>query len=403
MLSESAPLPEIDQYLERVTVEDLENDPYAVYARMRAEAPVAYVPSVGNWFATLWKDVEYIGNHPELFTADFDAPLRRSFGDPTILTEDGPPHADIRTSLDSKYKAKAVRGYIDELVDPIVEERLASLKGKSDVDILAEYFEPISVVSFARVLGLGHLDAETMRRWFRGLAQGAINHERDPQRQAINDATAAEIDLEMGPVFDRLEKEPDDSTISHMLHSGMPEGETRERDYILPTIKVIILGGMQEPGHGAASTTYALLSNRDQLERVIADPETMVPRAVEEGLRWVSPIGTQTRKVTQAVEFGGVTVPAGAIITASLSSANRDESMYDEDPSVFNIDRTRRAHVAFGFGEHFCAGNMFARGVARIAIAGLLRQFPDVRLDTSEQTSFVGWVFRAPRSLRVHL
>ena len=106
-------------YAESITVEDLDDDPYPVYARLRAEAPVAWVPAVGLWLVTRADDVEFVTTHPELFSAHVDSsPLDRSFGGPTILTVDGATHLDLRRSLDAKYKPRVVASYIDDLVDP---------------------------------------------------------------------------------------------------------------------------------------------------------------------------------------------------------------------------------------------------------------------------------------------
>ncbi|MGY1813376.1 cytochrome P450 [Blastococcus sp. SYSU D00820] len=386
-----------------VTVADLERDPYPVYARLRAEAPVAYVPAVDLWLVTRWADVRAVGADPAVFSAEMDdSPLDPTFGGPSILTTDGPAHRDIRRSLDAKYSPRAVRGYIADLVEPIVAERLAALAGRDEVDLLAEYFEPISVLSLGSVLGLGHLDAGTLRRWFHGLHQGAINFEKDPARQAISDAVAAEIDEALAPVLDRIGSAEEDSTIAHMIFSGVADGGRRDLAAVLPTLKVILLGGMQEPGHGAASTTAALLSDPEALARVRADLDALVPVAVEEGLRWVSPIGTQTRQVRREVELGGTTLPVGARVGSVVASANRDETVF-ADPDRFSLDRPKGNHAAFGFGLHSCVGHAFSRGQITIALRRLLETHPGLRLAEGFMPEFRGWEFRAPTSLRVRL
>jgi cytochrome P450 len=389
---------------EDVTVEDLERDPYPVYARLRATAPVAYVPAVDLWLVTRWADVRTVAGDPAGFSAEMDdSPLDLAFGGPSILTTDGPAHRDIRRSLDAKYAPRVVRGYIDDLVGPIVEQRLAALAGRGSVDLLAEYFEPVSVLSLGSVLGLGQLDADTLRRWFHGLHQGAINFERDPRRRQVSDAVAAEIDEVLVPLLARISSADEDSTIAHMLFSGVADdGGRRDVSAIMPTLKVILLGGMQEPGHGAASTTYALLSDPEALARVRRDPEAVVPVAVEEGLRWMSPIGTQTRQVRREVELGGTTLPVGARVGAVVASANRDETVYP-DPDRFSLDRPRGPHAAFGFGLHACVGHAFSRSQIAIALRRLLETFPGLRLDETEETVFTGWEFRAPRALHVRL
>ena len=384
-----------------VTVEDLEADPYPIYARLRREAPVCYIPAVGLWFVTRYDDVEFAASHPELFTAELDdSPVDRTFGSPTIITVDGERHLDLRRGLDSKYRPRQVNGYIDDLVRPIAEEVLDGLAGRDRAELMAGYFEPVSVLSLGTVLGIRDLGAARLRDWFWRLHQGVINFEGNPERERIGAECSREIDDALGPVFDRLEATGDDSTISHLLHSGVPGGGCRARDFVMPTLKVILLGGMQEPGHGAGSTLVGLLSHPAQLAAVRDDPDRLLPAAVEEGLRWVAPIGTQTRQAVTDVDLGGATIPAGAPVGALVSSACRDESRF-ADPDRFDIFRPRQVNLAFGAGRHFCAGHAFSRAQIRIAIDVLLRRFPALALDPARPPVFRGWEFRAPRNLDV--
>ena len=393
----------ITAFAESVTVDALETDPYPIYARLRREAPVCYIPAVRLWFVTRYDDVEFVGTHPELFSAELDdSPVDNTFGSPTILTVDGEPHLELRRSLDAKYRPKYVNGYIDDLVRPVAEQVLDGLAGRDRAELMADYLEPVSVLSLGSVLGVGHLGADRLRDWFWRLHQGVINFEGNPDRADIGLACSREIDTVLGPVFDRLEAAGDDSTISHLLHSGMPDGACRARDFVMPTLKVILLGGMQEPGHGGGSTLAGLLSSPDQLSAVRDDPAGLLPAVVEEGLRWVSPIGTQTRQVAADTELGGAALRRGAPVGSLVSSANRDETKF-ADPDRFDIFRPRPANLAFGAGRHFCAGHAFSRAQMRIAIEVLLRRFPSLALDPARPPRFRGWEFRAPRRLDVLL
>jgi len=184
----------------------------------------------------------------------------------------------------------------------------------------------------------------------------------------------------------------------------------------MPTLKVILLGGMQEPGHAGGSALAGLLASPGQLAAVRDDPAGLVPAVVEEGLRWVSPIGTQTRQAVADTELGGVTIPGGAPVGSLVSSANRDEAKFT-DPDRFDILRYRPAspetapaapaprtvNLAFGAGRHFCAGHAFSRAQVRIAIEALIQRFPGLVLDPARPPEFRGWEFRAPRRLDVLL
>ncbi|MBI1350902.1 MAG: cytochrome P450 [Actinomycetales bacterium] len=383
-------------FAETITVEELEADPYPIYARLRAEEPAAWVPCVNLWLVTRAADVEFVTTHPELFSAHVDSsPLDRSFGGPTILTVDGERHLDLRRSLDATYKPRVVAGYIDDLVSPIADAALASLLARPErrADLMTAYFEPISVLSLEAVLGLGHLSAETLQDWFHGLAMGAINFENDPEKQRISDDTARRIDAELRPLMEILRDKPDGSTIASMLTVG----RMRAIEEVLPSLKVIILGGMQEPGHGAGSCLYGLLADPDQMDLVRAEPERW-DDAVHEGLRWVAPIGTQTRQAVIDVEVAGTVIPAGSAVGAVVASACRDEAEFD-DPDLFDIRRERRPNAAFGYGPHFCAGHAFARGQERIALRTLVEALPAMALDPAHDVSFRGWEFRAPATL----
>jgi cytochrome P450 len=389
----------IEAYAASVTVEELDRDPYPVYARFRAEAPVCLVPAVGLWFVTRWADVEAAATQPEVFCARVDpSPLERTMGGESILLLDGEPQKRLRAMLDPSLRPRVVEATTPDLIEPLAAELLDGLGARGEAELMSEYFEPISVLGLGRVLGLGHVDGDTLRRWFHGLASGAINFEDDPAKWGIADATAAEIDRELAPVFERLHAEPDGSTIATMLAHA--EGSLDERvATILPTLKVILLGGMQEPGHAAGSTLVGLLES-GQIEAVTNDP-SLVRDAVEEGLRWVSPIGTQTRRALVDVELGDTTVPAGANLGLLVSSANRDEEVWGPTADAFDLLRPKRNHAAFGFGPHFCSGHHFSRVQMRIALGRLLERLPGLRLDPARPPVFDGWEFRAPQHLHV--
>ena len=373
-----------------VTVAALEDDPYPIYARLRRESPVAWVPAVNMWLATSWEAALRVASEPASFAADMPgSPIDRSFGAPTILTCDGPVHKGLRDGVDPSLRPREVEGYIDDLIAPLAAAALDALDG-DEAELMADYFEPVSVLGLGALLGLDDFGADTLRRWFAGLAEGAVNFAADPERQAISDAVCAEIDAELGP---RLADPPAGSLLAHMLAGHTPE-------QVMPTLKVMLLGGMQEPGHGAGTTLFALLTHPAQLAEVLDDPDALLPAAIEEGMRWIAPIGTQGRRATGPVELGGVTLEADAPVAAVLASANRDETRFP-DADAFDIHRPRGRVATFGFGRHFCSGHAFARALERIALRALLERFP--RLALAGDVPFTGWEFRAPRELPVRL
>lgn len=390
-------------FLDEVTVAELDADPYPVYARMRREQPVGYVPAVDSWFVTRYADVQLVADRTDLFTAVNDgSPVERTFGSPTIITVDGPVHHELRRSFDGKFRPRVVEGYIEDLVRPLAEELASQLPEGAEVDLMAAYFEPVSVRSLAAVLGLADVGSDELRRWFKGMNLGATNYEREDAKQAVADAVCADVDALVVPRMRALRDDPDDSTMAELLHAGREAGCPRDIEFVLPSLKVAILGGMQEPGHGAGSVLAGLFGRPEQLVEVAADPGGTLAAAVDEGLRWITPIGTQFRFATQDVELGGVVIPGGSSVSAVLASAGRDEAVY-EHPDAFDLHRSTRAQPAFGFGKHFCSGHSFARHQMQIALEVLLTRFPEVAPVAGARVEFFGWEFRAPRTLPVTL
>lgn len=166
---------------------------------------------------------------------------------------------------------------------------------------------------------------------------------------------------------------------------------------ITPTLKLLISGGLQEPGHTGAIVTAALLADDSLRERFAAQPSALARAAIEEGIRWVAPIQQNTRRTSREVTLHGVTIPPGVDVGLSIASANRDEHAFGPDADRYDIDRAGRAHIGFGFGTHFCPGNFFGRAVARMAVQRLFERLPDIRL--ASPLRFRGYVFRAPVTL----
>ncbi len=384
--------------IDDVSVADLDRDPYPLYARMRAAQPVAWMPAVHLWMVTRWDDVQRVTTDEQTFTAVVESsPVDRCFGQPTIITTDGQVHRELRKATDPKYRPARVNEYIDGLVRPIANAALDDIVASGSADLLTDYFEPISTLSLARSMGFADVDVPTLRAWFRGLSLGATNFELDPVKQATGDATANEIRELAHGLFTEFATQPDECALAQMLHAGMPNGTRRQPAFLMPTVLVTLLGGMQEPGHGAGSILAGLLTHPDQWAAVRADTE-LVMKAVDEGLRWIAPIGTQTRQATTDVEIAGATILAGDAVAAVVASACRDESKF-ANPDEFDLFRTESETAAFGFGSHYCTGHWFARHQIRIALEVLLERIPQMQLPDGFVPTFVGWEFRAPTSL----
>lgn len=382
-----------------VTVEDLERDPYPIYEQLREHEPVSWVESVGLWLVTRFDDVKTVDLNPEIFTAETEpSTLNRTFGK-NMLGSEGPYHDRIRSIIEPAFKTRAVRElYAEQIIRPLANDLIDTFADRGEVELMAAFAEPLSVQTLGRVLGLAEVEPDTLRRWFGELALGAANFEGDPNKQEVADAASAEVDATVGLILDRLADEPDDSTLSQMLHTEV-DGERLTRGEILANLKVMIVGGMQEPADAIGISLWALLSHPEQAEEVRADPE-LISRAVEEALRWHSPVGTSTRQTTRDAELAGVTLEKGSLVAAVVASANRDPRHWN-DPDRFDIHRREGAHLAFATGGHHCVGAYLSRFELRIAFQELFRRLPDLRLNGDDPVELEGWEFRRPLRLNV--
>lgn len=381
-----------------VTLEELESDPYPVYARLRGAEPVAWVESVGLWLVTRWDDVNVVDKSPEIFTAETEpSTLNRTFGK-NLLGSEGAYHDRVRAIIHPWFRMGAIGHFSDEVISPLVDELIDAFAQKGEVDLVAELAEPLSVRVLRRATGLAEIDDDTLRRWFADLAEGAANFEGDPARQEIADAASRNVDETIEPILERLGAEPDETALSSMIHTRV-DGEGLTRDEIRANLKVMIVGGLQAVSDAIAIATWALLSHPDQAERAALDPELIAP-GVEEALRWHSPVGTSTRQTTRPTQLAGVQLPKGALVAAVLASANRDADHWDR-PDEFIIDRRRRPHLAFAAGPHVCVGALLARFEARAALHRLVGRLSGLRLDPDRPPRFRGWEFRSPDHLHL--
>lgn len=387
--------------LATVTVEELEADPYPIYAQLRATSPVAYMPCLDTWMVTSWATVEAACTDPASFPAHVEhSPTDRALGGISMMTTDGEPAKRRRRPFDPTLRPRAIEATMPAIFERLCRERLDAIAVEGNADLLPDYFEPVSVLSLAHAMGIADdVDAPTLVRWFGGLAAGVSNYEDDPAKSAHCAAVSAEIDAVATPLFAAKLSTPDDGLISHLVAAA--DGPLAARlAFVMPSFKLVLLGGLQEPAHGGATITERLLRHPDQLAAVRADP-ALVPPAVEEGLRWTAPIGNLLRGVAPGTSLGGVALPPDARAILVVASANRDRDIWGPTADAFDIHRPKRASLSFAIGPHYCIGHFFARAQLAVAVRMLLDRFPRLRLDPGHEPVYRGHEYRSPKALRV--
>lgn len=383
-----------------LTGENLYRDPYPIYARLRQEREIAYFEGTKEYLVTRFEDCRAVGSNDRAFgpSGSPDRPEARVMGMPNVLSMTGPEHTLLREGIDENLTAEAVRGYVEALTRPVVRRFLDELKPQGEANLTAELFEPISVRCIGNVIGLTETPIETLVEWFHAMSAGLQNVNEDQAVWERLGRALAEIDGQLGSLYERALAKPNHTLMSHVMYGGLPDGQVRGLDEVLPTMKVIILGGLQEPGHAAANAAAGLLLNPDQARTVAENPKEHALRAFDEGLRWISPIGVTPRVAVEDVVVADTHIPAGSSVAIVMASANRDENRF-EDPGRFDLFRRKRPHLSFGFRPHFCSGHALSRAMGEIALEEVFTQLPNLRLGESRELRAKGWRFRGVSDL----
>jgi cytochrome P450 len=380
-----------------ITVADLDRDPYPLYRELRDRAPVAWVPVAGLWMVTRWDDVQAVTLDHERFTADIPGPLNRTLGR-NMMHAPRDYHRRLRAMIEPLLRPAAIKRHADETIPRLAHELIDAFRDRGAAEIIAEFAEPLSVRMLKHVLGMSEVPDDNLRAWFNAIALGVANFEADPAKQALADRASAELHDAVTPILDRLRRHPDDSVLSRMLAAEF-DGHRLSREEIDGNLKLMMIGGMQEPRDVVGLALWALLTHPDQYALLLSEP-TLVRKAIEETLRWASPVGTLTRLTTAPTTLADVDLPAGARLGAIIASANRDERHW-RDPDRFDLARDDLGHLAFGAGDHFCVGAWLGRATCRVALRLLLDRLPNLRLTPAHAVTLHGWEFRGVTQLHL--
>ncbi|BCT75351.1 cytochrome P450 [Sinomonas cyclohexanicum] len=377
-----------------VRIEDLYADPYPIYQRLRAESPVAWVPAVGRYMVTSFEACHRIEQDAQTFSADEEGSLmKRSMGH-SMLRKDDPEHQVDRAAYGPVLRPKAIKETWTSVFEKNADRYIAEFKAQGPgADLHLGFAAPFAAENLRDIMGFRNATQEDMQRWSQTLIDGTGNYAEDPEVWARAAASSAQVDAAIDELIPALRAEPDATLLSAVVNAGLP------LEAIRANMKMTIGGGLNEPRDVIGTAVWALLSHRDQLDQVLADP-SLWAAAFEEAVRWVAPIGMYPRQTTREVEIGGVTLPAGARLGVNVGAANRDPAQF-EDPEAYNLNREKRPHLAFGGGAHFCAGTWVARtSVAQVALPRLFEALPNLRL-SERPAREGGWVFRGMLELPV--
>ena len=383
---------------ETITIDELTRDPYPIYRRLRREAPVLRVKSVGRTFLTKAADTKFVKDNAALFSSDDpNTPMRRAFLAHTLMRKDDAEHRAERMAMMPALMPKTIEAEWAPLYAKLAAAYLDRLPRGEAVDLFGALAGPIAARMLAEAMGIPDASDADVQRWSQILIDGAGNFGWTPGPFEASDQANAEMDRCIFANMARVRAAPDSSALSFMVNARNPIPESQ----IVANVKIAIGGGVNEPRDALLTILYGLLTHPDQLAAVKANGKW--GDAFEEGVRWVAPIQASSRLAMDDVEIRGFHIPKGDTVMTIQASANRDEDVF-EDGENFNALRGPMHHQAFGSGPHHCAGAHLARRtVGAILLPLLFERFPATRLVDPAAVRWHGFGFRGPLNLPVVL
>ena len=315
----------------------------------------------------------------------------------SMLEMDEPEHGRNRRLVQQAFTRKAMERWEEELVRPIVDEHIDRFVDRGHADLVSELTFPFPVAVIAGMLGLPREDLPLFHR----RAVEVISIGANPE---IGLKSSAQLGDYFAGIIAERRLEARDDLISVLAHAEAPDEDgtlahLTDED-IFAFLKLLLPAGAETTYRSSSNLLFGLLDNPDQLAAV-RDDRSLVPQAIEEGLRWEPPLTGIGRLAIQDTEVGGIPIAAGTPVGVCLGSANHDPTRW-EDPERFDITRKPQQHMAFAFGPHMCLGIHLARMETTVVLNKVLDRLPNLRLDpAADDVHITGMAFRSPASLPV--
>ncbi|HTU39134.1 MAG TPA: cytochrome P450 [Acidimicrobiales bacterium] len=349
-------------------------DYYDVLAHLRAETPV-FECAPGFWVLSRYGDIRDLSRDPERFCSGRGAlvndPLRSAtapMAAPSILHMDPPEHADFRRLVNRRFSPRALTG-LTESIRASARRLVEGVAAREEIDFVSELAAPFPLIVIAELLGIDEADRENFRRW----SDAAIE---SPDLPPAETATAlGELSTFIVEHIRAKREHPGEDLVSLLVGSEVGGCPLSKEELFMFLLTLLVAGN--ETTRTLLSGSALVLDEHPGQRALLADDPSLLAGAVEECLRWVTPVHAFCRTATEDAVVAGTPVRAGDYLCMLYASANRDERIFGDDASVFDVRRAvNPVHLAFGFGEHVCLGASLARAEARIFFEELLARYP---------------------------
>lgn len=371
---------------------DFKANPYPFYARLRAEAPVYQVNLPNNiwvkqpaWLITRYDDVALVLKDPRFAKDKRNALTPEQMGrlpwmpsmfkplERNMLDQDEPDHKRLRSLVHQAFTPPLIE-QMRTRIQTLADELLDSVQNQGGMDVIRDYALLIPTTIIAEMLGVPVADRRKFSRW----SNTAISATASKLGMVAMIPSLMALMRYIRTLIKARRANPQDDLISALVQAE-EAGDQLSEDELVAMVFLLLLAGHETTVNLIGNGTLALLQHPDQMIRLRNDP-TLIKSAVEELLRYGSPVETATERFAREdVTIAGVTIPRGSLVFAVIASANRDERQF-ANPDTLDIAREPNKHLAFGLGIHYCLGAPLARLEGQIAVNTLLRRIPDMQL-----------------------
>lgn len=392
---------EVPEFAFNMFDDTVKADPYPHYAELRAAGPIVTNPLLfGQFMVGRYDDVLALLNDPVTFSnarlggGGSAAVLQAA----TMLTSDPPDHERLRGVVSRAFTPRSVSA-MEPMMRSVSADLLGPLVAGADFDVVVDLAEKLPVLVIAQMLGVSTGDLSDFTTWSHGLL-GVLDPFGSPEKtQLAHDCSKHLHDYFAEEVMRRRATPTTDDLIGRMVAAN--EGGQLSEVEMLSACVLLLLGGNETTTKLITNAVLALRRNPDERRRLADDP-SLLPTAVDELLRYDTPVQGNARITTRDVDFAGAHIPEGSMVIGLLGAANHDETRFD-DPGRLDLGRDPNPHLSFSRGIHFCLGANLARLEARAVLGELMSVAPEYELvdDEAELEYGATFFFHAPKRLRI--
>ena len=382
----------------KITLLELDRDPYPAFARLRELEPISWIPVLNMWYVVGYEDVRTaLLDTTRMTTVSAQSTIFDTFG-AHVLTTEGTTHDRYRQALRHPFAPTFIRSHLEPAIVAAATALIGEFEKHGQADLRSAFAGRLPIQVMLLVCGLP-ADAEPhMRRWYDSFEAALANFTGDDKIRTTARRSVAEFHALLDTAIDSVTEADDHSLLARLVKA--PAAERLDNDEIKRNLSIVFFGGISTVEALVLNSLWAMFEHAGVLERTQRDL-TVLPQVIEETMRWLSPVQSATRHVTEAFEWQGIQFCAHDTVNCMLGAANRDPAVFP-DPDRFDLDRANsRRHLGFATGAHACLGSHLAKAEVRIGLETLLSRLPNIRLERSLTDPPGGYEFRQPRKLTV--